>query len=246
MDGNAGWIIVASLLLGGALGYALHVMHLRRVEQGKRRIPRKWPLLPRPMVNSREKLAWRWLRRAFPDHAVMIKVPVTRFTHPQHREEGAHWFSLLSGVYCTFTIADLEGQVIGCVDVPSSQGLSLSNQTLKHTLMTQVDVRYWVVDPEQLPSVQLLRAAFLGDKANGPESQPDHERNDAEFRQTRAALKAALTRQREHKPTNSELAKIDALSAPPANPEVYESQLSTTWKNDSFMAPLDSRRTPLN
>lgn len=245
MGGYTGWIIVAVLLIGAALGYAGHAAHLRRVEQSKRRIPRKWPLLPRAMVNSREKLAWRWLRRAFPDHAVFVKVPVTRFTQPQNREEGAHWFSLLSGVYCTFTIADLDGHVIGCVDVPSSQGLSLSNQTLKHTLMTQCDVRYWVVDPEQLPSVQLLRAAFLGDKANGPESQPDHERTDAEFRQTRANLKAALSRQREHKPTQSEFAKIDALSAPPANSEGYESQLSTTWKNDSFMAPLDSRRSSL-
>lgn len=246
MNGNSGWIIVASLLVGISLGYVLHVLRLRRAEQEKRRIPRKWPLISRPLINSREKLVWRWLRRAFPDHAVMIKVPVTRFTLPQQRAEGAHWFALLSGVYCTFSIADLDGLVIGCVDVPSAQGLSLSNQTLKHTLMTQVDVRYWVVDPEQLPSAQLLRAAFLGDKAAGPESYSDHDHIDAEFRQSRAALKAALSRQRENQPTNSELARIDGLSAPPAQSEGYESQLSTHWKTDSFIAPLDSRRTSLN
>lgn len=48
----------------------------------------------------------------------MVKLPVTRFTMPQVREESQHWFQMLSGVYCTFTVCNVEGQVIGCVDVP--------------------------------------------------------------------------------------------------------------------------------
>ena len=36
-------------------------------------------------------------------------------------------------------------------------------------------------------------------------------------------------------------AEATLLSADPHSHEAYESQLSTTWKHDSFVAPLDSR-----
>lgn len=240
LDGYAGWMIVAGLMLAsGALGILGYARYQKRVEQAKRRIPRKWPLAIRPMVNSREKLVWRWLMRAFLDHHVMIKVPVTRFTLPQVRQEGQHWFQILGGVYCTFTICSPEGRVIGCVDVPGVSGLSLSNQTLKHTLLAQCDIRYWVVDPENLPNVTQIRAAFLGEQAVVNEAL-DRVRTEEQFNQTRANLKAALTRQRNHQP--SDLARLEALmSADPRSHEDYESELSTSWKQDSFVVPLDSR-----
>ncbi len=242
MDGYTGWIIVAGLMAAsGALGAYVYAMRLKKQELAKRRIPRKWPLAVRAMVNSREKLVWRWMMRAFSDQHVMIKLPVTRFTMPQVKEEGQHWFQILSGVYCTFTVCTADGQVVGCVDVPGPQGLSLSNQTLKHTLLSQCNVRYWVVDPEHLPSVSTIRAAFLGEQAVLKE-ELERVRTETEFNQTRANLKAALSRQRGHQPTASEFARLDALlSADPHSHEAYESQLSTTWKHDSFVAPLDSR-----
>jgi Protein of unknown function (DUF2726) len=214
----------------GALGFRAHY---RRQERAKRRIPRKWPLAVRSLVNSREKLVWRYLQRAFADHYIMVKAPVTRFTIPQVREESQHWFELLSAVYCTFTVCDAEGQVIGCVDVPGPQGLSLSNQTLKHTLLTQCSLRYWVIDAEQLPSVNSLRVAFLGEHAA---LRDDAERaREAEFHQTRANLKAALHRQR-----------VASSATDFGHLEHDDSQLSTNWKQDSFMVPLDSRRGDLN
>jgi len=232
-------IIAAFMLASVAAGVYGHAWWQKRAEQAKRRIPRKWPLVVRPMVNSRERLAWRWLERAFMDHHIMIKSPVTRFTMPQVREEGQHWFHILSGVYCTFTVCTAEGNVIGCVDVPGPQGLSLSNQTLKHTLLTQCNIRYWVVEPENLPNVSTIRAAFLGEQAVLKE-ELERMRSETEFNQTRANLKAALIRQRNHQP--NDLARLEALlSADPHNHEAYESQLSTSWKQDSFVAPLDSR-----
>jgi hypothetical protein len=227
------------MLLSAALGFYGHATYQKRKELAKRRIPRKWPLAIRAMANSREKLVWRWLMRAFIDHHVMIKVPVTRFTMPQVREEGQHWFQILSGVYCTFTVCTPEGNVIGCVDVPGLHGLSLSNQTLKHTLLSQCNIRYWVVDPESLPNVTTIRAAFLGEQAVIKENL-DRVRTAEEFNQTRANLKAALSRQRSAQP--SDFARLEALlSSDPHSQEAYESHLSTTWKHDSFVAPLDSR-----
>ena len=240
MDGYAGWMIVAGLMLAsGVAGIFVHASYQKRKELAKRRIPRKWPLAIRSMANSREKLVWRWLMRAFLDHHVMIKIPVTRFTMPQVKEEGQHWFQLLSGVYCTFTVCTPEGNVIGCVDVPGLQGLSLSNQTLKHTLLSQCNIRYWVVDADNLPNVTTIRAAFLGEQAVIQETL-ERVRTEAEFNQTRANLKAALSRQRNHQP--SDFSRLEALmSADPQSHEDYESHLSTGWRQDSFVAPLDSR-----
>ena len=242
MNGYTGWMIVAGLMaVSGALGAYVYAMHLKKQDMAKRRIPRKWPLTVRAMANSREKLVWRWMMRAFSDHHVMLKLPVTRFTMPQVKEEGQHWFEILGGVYCTFTVCNADGHVIGCVDVPGPQGLSLSNQTLKHTLLSQCNVRYWVVDPEHLPSLSTIRAAFLGDQAVFKEDL-ERVRSETEFNQTRANLKAALTRQRGNQPSGSEFARLDAiLSADPHSHEAYDSHLSTTWKHDSFVAPLDSR-----
>lgn len=240
LDGYAGWMIVAGLMLAsGAAGVFGQAHYRRRVEQTRRRIPRKWPLAMRAMVNSREKLVWRWLTRTFPDHHVMVKLPLTRFTVPQTRQEGQHWFQILGGVYCTFTVCTPEGQVIGCVDVPGPNSLSLNNQTLKHTLLAQCDLRYWVVDPENLPNGTLIRAAFLGEQAVIQEAL-ERVRTEEEFNQTRANLKAALTRQRHQQP--NDLARFEALmSTDPRSQDDDDSELSTSWKHDSFVAPLDSR-----
>lgn len=242
MDGYTGWMIVAGLMaVSGALGAYAYAMRLKKQEQAKRRIPRKWPLAVRTIVNSRERLVWRWMLRAFQDQHVMVKLPVTRFTMPQVREEGQHWFQILSGVYCTFTVCNTEGTAVGCVDVPGPQGLSLSNQTLKHTLLSQCNIRYWVVDPEHLPSLSTIRAAFLGEQAVVKE-ELERVRTETEFNQTRANLKAALIRQRNNQPTASDFASLEALiSTDPHGQEAYESQLSTSWRHDSFVAPLDSR-----
>lgn len=213
------------------------------MEQARRRIPRKWPLAVRALVNSRERLVWRWLLRSFLDHHVLVKLPVTRFTLPEKKEESQHWFHILGGVYCTFTVCSTEGNVIGCVDVPGPQGLSLSNQTLKHTLLSQCNIRYWVVDPDHIPSVTTIRAAFLGEQTVLREGL-ERAQTDEEFNQTRANLKAALSRQRTMKPGDFD--RLEALySEEPRSHEAYESELSTNWKQDSFVAPLDSRKGEL-
>ncbi len=246
MNGYTGWMIVAALMLAsGALGAYAYALRLKRQELAKRRIPRKWPLAVRAVVNSRERLVWRWIVRAFQDQHIMIKLPVTRFTLPQVREEGQHWFQLLGGVYCTFTVCNADGQVLGCVDVPGPQGLSLSNQTLKHTLLAQCNIRYWVVDPEHLPGLSAIRVAFLGEQAVLKEEM-DRLRSENEFNQTRANLKAALSRQRGHQPSASEFARLEGiLSGEAPSQDSYDSLLSTNWRHDSFVAPLDSRRSEL-
>lgn len=245
MDRYTGWLMVGvAMLASSMLGAVAYAWWRQKKEQAKRRIPRKWPLAVRTMVNSRERHAWHWLAHAFMDHHVMIKLPVTRFTIPQVKEQGQHWFHILSGVYCTFTVCTADGSVIGCVDVPGPHGFSLSNQTLKHTLLSQCDVRYWVVDPDNLPDTSAIRAAFLGEQTVLKEDL-ERMRTEAEFNETRANLQAALLRHRHH--AHSDFAKLDAaLSSDPHSHEAYDSHLSTSWQQNSFVAPLDSRSAELH
>ena len=143
------WVVFAALMALG--GIAAGVLGSRwwaaRAAKARRRIPRHWPLDPRTMANSEECKVWRWLIRVFFDHYVMIKVPVTRFTFPHRNQNSAHWYHLLGGVYCTFTICGPDGQVVGCVDVPGRNGISRSNRKLKLTLLSQCGIAYWVVNP---------------------------------------------------------------------------------------------------
>ena len=145
------------------------------------------------MANSEERRVWRWLIRVFFDHHVMIKVPVTRFTLPRAKENSAHWYQLLSGVYCTFTVCGADGQVVGCVDVPGVNGISRGNMQLKLTLLSQCGIAYCVVKPDSLPTLEEIRADFLGSNAAVPNRR---EMEDAAMATARQRLRAAVDRQR--------------------------------------------------
>ena len=242
MDKYSLWVWIGLALLAGlTVGGLLHAWWVKRVAIAKRRIPRQWPLTVRSLVNSKERRVWRWLVRAFLDHHVMVKMPVTRFTMPTQKDQGQHWFQLLSGVYCTFTICTAEGVVIGCVDVPGPLGLSLSNQTLKQTLLTQSRIGYWVVDPDHMPSVSEIRSGFIADK-EAMAADRERERYESQFNASRANLQATVTRRRTNKP---------ALSNPGDSAFGNDSNFgsdsrpfdnsNSAWQHDSFSAPLDSR-----
>ena len=222
MDKYSLWVWIGLALLAGlTVGGLLHAWWVKRVAIAKRRIPRQWPLTVRSLVNSKERRVWRWLVRAFLDHHVMVKMPVTRFTMP--------------------TICTAEGVVIGCVDVPGPLGLSLSNQTLKHTLLTQSRIGYWVVDPDHMPSVSEIRSGFIADK-EAMAADRERERYESQFNASRANLQATVTRRRTNKP---------ALSNPGDSAFGNDSNFgsdsrpfdnsNSAWQHDSFSAPLDSR-----
>ena len=69
-------VLVPALLVTGA---SVHRIWESRKARARRRIPKQWPLDTRVIANSEELQVWHWLSRAFYDHHVMIKLPVTRF-----------------------------------------------------------------------------------------------------------------------------------------------------------------------
>lgn len=221
--------LLSGLLLGAAFVWWTKFY----VERRRHRIPTSWPLKTRPLVNTQERVVWIWLTKVMFDQHVLIKLPVTRFTAPVNQTEATHWYKLLNGVYCTFTICGLDGRVIGCIDVLGPNGLSMGNQSLKHSLLDQCNIHYWVVDPTNLPHLSQIRAAFLGDDVPSSNDQP----LDSRFQDMREHLQAVVTRQRQSKAADPSPSGL----APLAVPEYPESRLASGWELNSFVSPLDSR-----
>ncbi len=225
-----------------ALGAWLHHVWSARQERERKRIPKHWSLSTRSITNSEEALVWHWLSRAFYDHHVMIKMPVTRFTLPQDRDQSMEWYRLLGGVYCTFTVCNADGLVVGCIDVPGRTDIPRSTRMLKHSLLTQCGLPYWVVRSGSLPTITEVRGEFLGET---PTAQTVKER-EVEERAIIAAqqhLRSALTRQR-----SSRVHEHSPISSWPSSNGLSDSRtsnLGSQWQENSFFMPQDSRKGDL-
>lgn len=226
-----------SFLIGAVLGASLLYWRMKVIQREGRRIPKQWPLKRRPLVNSNERRVWIWLAKVMFDHQVLVKLPVTRFTAPADLQTAGHWYKLLNGVYCTFTVCGMDGKVIGCVDVAGRKGLSMSNQTLKHALLSQCGVHYWIVDPDNLPHLTQIRTAFLGERAL---KSSENQHLNSRFQDVAGNLQAAVSRQRSNKSSFAQLpSDMGATSDYP------ESRPGSGWEQDSFVTPLDSRKADL-
>jgi hypothetical protein len=230
--------VLAPALL--ALGAFLHRWWADRQARERRRIPKHWPLSTRTLANSEEARVWHWLARAFYDHHIMIKLPVTRFTLPRDREQGMDWYKLLGSVYCTFTVCRSDGRVLGCLDVPGSAGLPRSTRTLKHSLLTQCGLPYWVVRSNSLPTVAEIRAEFLGESSLN-HSMREREMEERAIIAAQANLRTVLTRQRSNR--NSDFSPLS--NWPNSTTGDPRSDFNSQWQENSFLMPLDSRKGDL-
>lgn len=215
---------------GLVAGVAAAVAWSRRVARQRKRLPKHWPLDPRTVAGSAERVVWHWLARVFFDHHIMIKMPVTRFTLPAERQNGTRWYELLSGVYCTFTVCTPDGQVVGCVDVLGPRGMSRSNRQLKLSLLSQCGIGYVVVKPDSLPDAKDLRFDFLGESG-----APEQAAREEAMALTAQKLRMAMHRMRDQRHGDAARAESDSGFSP------------SSWQQaDSFIAPLtdSSQRLP--
>ena len=237
---------VMVLTIGVTAGFLLHGWWARRLARMKRRIPKRWPLLPRAVTNSQERLAWLWMDRIFFDHFVMIKMPVTRFTLPRSQEQGQHWYQLLSNAYCTFTIVDALGRVVGCVDVASPLRNFKRSYILKQCLLAQCGIGYVVIDTRQLPDASEIRAEFLGEQAS--QHRAENARSAREINDASEQLRASLKRQR--KTRHSDMAPLSehhsGQSEFASDLQGGDSHILHSWQGNSFLSPLDSRKAGLD
>jgi len=249
------WLLpLAGVLLGAALGIFLHWGWARRQNSDKLRLPARWLLHARALVTPEEQEVWKWLRKAFSDHAVMVKVPVMRFTIPTTRNrpdnKDQHWHQLLEGVYCTFSICALDGKVVGCVDVPGKRGLSRDQREMKEDLLLECGIGYTTVRSNSLPSAGAMRTAFLGEAL----------RPEIEAQATRCIMPPKLkvdlapSTMKELKDKQAaETEPKDAVRDPGFNPDGTGSFMTRDKKDrfaakweDSFTMPPESRPAKLS
>lgn len=178
------WTVIASglsLLAGMALGALLWSWWLRRPKDSdKLQLLARWPLRGRPIVNGNEQEVWRALMSIFPDHAVVVKIPILRFTklheardlnsskrsakaRADDRLKSEQWLEMLDSLYATFTVCTLKGKVVGCVDVPGKLALTKANRELKEALLLDCGIAYTVVNAFNLPDASTMRELFLGE-----------------------------------------------------------------------------------
>jgi hypothetical protein len=229
-------LLLAALgLLAGIAGVAAYAVRRSRASshpKAHRRLPQQWPLNPRPLANSAERRVWQWLQQVFAQHHVMVKLPLTRFTTPREQGAASDWFEVLSGAYCTYTVCDDRGVVVGCIDLLGPRGLSRGNRQLKQTLLSQCGIGYWVLVPDSLPSAEMLRADFLG--AYAQDSRPPAPIEQERLEEAALQLHEALDRNRSSRPVFS------------ANVPEDDAADQTPWPQpDSFLVGLDSRHAPL-
>jgi hypothetical protein len=227
-------LVVLALLVG--VSFYLGRRRGVRARAKARRLPGKWPLMGRRLLNSNEARIWGWLQGVFPDYHIMVKLPVTRFTAQRQRGAASEWFQMLNGVYCTFTICDTLGQAIGCVDVPGAQGIPERNRQIKQTLLAQCGMTYLALSSgKELPESAALRARFLdaywGADAQPPENAQDYSDSvQGRFQETAMQLHMALDRNRR--------------SIRTTRPGLLDDFVATreAWgQPDSFLGKLDSR-----
>jgi hypothetical protein len=97
-------------------------------------------------------------------------------------------------------------------------------------------MRYWVVDPDNLPHLTQIRTAFLGEHAAMLAADKPL---DTRFQNMREHLHAAVHRRRMSKGPDL----TDTASSPLASHP--ESRLASGWELNSFVTPLDSRMDKL-
>jgi hypothetical protein len=243
-DWNHPWLLAALAPALLALGALLHRTWAERQARQRRRLPKHWPLAARPLANSEEARVWHWLARAFYDHHVMIKLPVTRFTLPRQREEGVDWYKLLGGVYCTFTVCKSDGRVVGCLDVPGPAGIPRSTRALKHSLLSQIGLPYWVVRSNSLPTVAEIRAEFLGESEFN-RAMREREMEERAIIAAQTNLRSAINRQRSSRP-HSDFNPLSSNWPNSVPADARSSDFHSQWQdNNSFLMPLDSRKGDL-
>lgn len=225
------------LLAGLPLGAGLFWWLSRRSALANRHIPKRWPLSARLVANTNEREVWRWLAGAFFEYSVLIKMPVTRFMLPRTSEQGQHWYELLSGVYCTFTVVSAEGRVIGCVDVEASSQRSQKAHKLKETLLTQCGIAYRIVDPGQLPGISDIRGEFLGETVSTSE-RPE----EPAIRLVSSQLRASLRQQRKTRDSDRAPPLFDSNFDSLDSTRTMQSEFGSSWEENSFLSPIDSRK----
>jgi Protein of unknown function (DUF2726) len=130
------------------------------------KLPASWPLAMRKVFTQQEQQAFTLLRSAFPEHAVLVKLQVSRFVQLTDKRDMKYWFGLLTPLYVTFAICRIDGKMLAVIDMDTPQNPgSRSGYTLKRRAFEACKLMYLRYDLNSLPSARAVRISVLGETA---------------------------------------------------------------------------------
>jgi Protein of unknown function (DUF2726) len=150
------WLL-ATLSIACLLG-AVGLWWWRRQHPKKPALPSEWELNPRPVFNSDERRVYRHLRDALPQHVVLSKLPLVRFSQAADPRQVRYWYELLGGASVAFAVCSTNGRVLLAIDLEGEGMTSRRSMQIKHAALAACKVRYLRCSADRLPSVPELRS----------------------------------------------------------------------------------------
>lgn len=160
---NQALILFALPLLSLLVGIGLaHGWHTRR-----RRLVKAWPeafsLSARPLFTSEERLMFRELKAALPNHVVLAKINLLRFCQASHESEARLWFDRLHPLTVSFAVCTPNGTVVSAIDLETpNRSVSQRGHRLKEAVLDACRVRYLRCQAGHRPDIATLAQWALG------------------------------------------------------------------------------------
>lgn len=120
-------------------------------------LPDAQSLSARPVFSADERRMYRQLREALPQHIVLAKLPLVRFSQPTDQGRVRYWYELLGSIDVTFAICSANGRVLAAVDLDNERSGSPQVRQIKQAVLGACGVRYLRCPLDRLPSIPELQ-----------------------------------------------------------------------------------------
>ena len=101
---------------------------------------------------------YRLLREALPNHAILAKLPLVRFSQPNDPNEVRYWYELLGTTHVAFAICSASGRVLAAIDLDSDSTNPRRTLQIKQAVLGACRVRYLRCSMDSLPTVAELQS----------------------------------------------------------------------------------------
>lgn len=150
-------------LLALALGFAAGWGWRTRRQRQPKGWPRDFKLNARPVFTTEERLLFRELKAALPQHVVLAKLNLLRFCQTANEHQARWWFDRLHALNVTFAVCTPNGAVISVIDLEARQRTtSERGQRLKEAVLESCRIRYIRCQAGHWPRPALLAQWALG------------------------------------------------------------------------------------
>lgn len=231
-------IPLLALALGFLLGYGRHLRHRHLVNT----VPAVFRLNARPLFTTEERLMFRELKAALPQHVVLAKLNVLRFCQSASDREARWWFERLQAVNVTFAICTPNGSVISVIDLETPlRGKTDRHQRLKEMVLDSCRIRYLRCTAGQWPKPALLASWALGQSIAQDALEGRTDRGNVNLVAARAELAEKLKQRRVERAERT--SRFHDSSFAPDSFFATDSRFDEAAANSS-PAPLEAGRLP--